>query len=167
MYSINIDLLPSEADKINIIEKNIVKDSIALSFCYGSNFKNTRVIRRFVELMSVRIWMSEEWVNRMILIVDELNNNAIEHWSTDESGSEMRIELQKIENYILVSIEVEDSWTGPNPKKAMDMQKLRADAEDRWFKHHTSIRWRWLFLIISQLVDNLYFKDSLQGWLIV
>ena len=36
-----------------------------------------------------------------------------------------------------------------------------------WFDSHNSIRWRGLFLIIYKLVDNLYFKDSTKGGLIV
>lgn len=167
MHSIHIDSLPTHFDELAILEKYIQSDRITLSFCYSSNFTNTRIIRRFVELASVKIGMSEEWVNRMILIVDELNNNAIEHGSTDTSQSEMRVTMDKTDIHIQVNIEVEDSWTGPHPKKAKDMELLREKALQKWFKHHNSIRGRGLFLIITKLVDTLYFSDSETWGLIV
>lgn len=167
MHSINIDTLPTRYSKVEIIEKYFDDNGISISFCYGSNFKNTRVIRRFVELISMKIWMSEEWVNRMILIVDELNNNAIEHGSESSSKSEMRVIMNKKDGNIQVNIEAQDSWTGPHPKTAHDMNALRKDTEQKWFKNHTSIRWRGLFLIITRLVDELYFQDVSHGGLIV
>ena len=47
------------------------------------------------------------------------------------------------------------------------MQELRAQNENKDFTQHHSIRGRGLFLIISHLVDELYFEDSQNGGLIV
>lgn len=167
MYSINIDTLPAGHDKQAIIDWHIKNNSIAVSFCYSSNFKNTRVIRRFVEVISQKLSMWEEWVNRMILIVDELNNNAIEHGSRKTMWSEMRVVMSVDQWELDVNIEVEDSWTGMHPKTAAEMRELGQTTKQKWFKHHNSIRWRGLFLIITRLVDELYFKDSKTGGLIV
>jgi anti-sigma regulatory factor (Ser/Thr protein kinase) len=40
------------------------------------------------------------------------------------------------------------------------MEQLRESHKDKDFSRHDSIRGRGLFLIISQLVDTLYFKDN-------
>ncbi len=167
MYSINIDELSKGCDKVDLIAQHIKDNSLSLSFSYSSNFRNTRVIRRFIELISMQMGLSEEWVNRMILIVDELNNNAIEHGSRKGTTSQMRVTMETEEGVVNINIEAEDSGTGPHPKKALDMLQLRKDTEARGFKNHTSIRWRGLFLIITRLVDNLYFKDSTTWGLIV
>ncbi len=167
MYSINIDTLSAGHDKQAIIDWYIQDNNISVSFGYSSNFKNTHVIRQFVEVISQRFGMSEEWVNRMILIVDELNNNAIEHGSKKTMWSEMKVIMSRDNSTIHVNIEVEDSWTWKNPKTAADMEELWKQAQKKWFKKHTSIRGRGLFLIITRLVDNLYFKDSDTGGLIV
>ncbi len=167
MYTIDIDKLHKGEDKLTLISKHIKDDAIALGFVYSSNFKNTRVIRRFVELMAIKMWLSEEWVNRMVLIVDELNNNAIEHGSKKWTLSQMRVYMAQLDGKVDVTIEAEDSGSWPHPKRALDMLHLRRETERRGFKNHTSIRWRGLFLIITRLVDNLYFKDSTTGGLIV
>jgi hypothetical protein len=108
------------------------------------------------------------WKTRFILIADELNNNAIEYWSRWEEFNELRLEIKAtwIENY-KIKLEVEDTGRWITNKTASEMCKLAEKKKERWFKNYDSIRWRWLFLIIDQMVDKLYFKDSKKWWLIV
>ena len=131
MYSIKIDTLPAGHDKQAIIDQYIENDSIDIIFYYSSNFRNTRVIRHFIELMSSALNMTEEWINRMVLIVDELNNNAIEHGSRKAMASEMRVKMYKNNNHIVVNIEAEDSGTGTHPKKSSEMEELRKQSLEK------------------------------------
>jgi hypothetical protein len=64
-------------------------------------------------------------------------------------------------------LEVEDSWKWKEAKTAAEMRKIKEQKLSKWFNDHKSIRWRWLFLIITKLVDELYFKDAESWWLIV
>jgi hypothetical protein len=80
----------------------------------------------------------------------------------------MRIYIKKTpENEFDINVEVEDAGNWKSPQKAKDMEKLRNNKLKEWFENHTFIRWRWLFMIITKLVDELYFKDSNKWWLIV
>jgi hypothetical protein len=79
----------------------------------------------------------------------------------------MRFKSQKKWNEIFLNIEVEDAWDWEKNKNALEMDELRKQRLEKWFEEHKSIRWRWLFMIITKLVDELYFKDSATWWLIV
>jgi hypothetical protein len=79
----------------------------------------------------------------------------------------MRISIKKDELYYYFVIEVEDSWKWKYHKTSKEMEILWEIKIKEWFKNHSSIRWRWLFLIIKNIVEDLYFKDSKTGWLIV
>jgi two-component sensor histidine kinase len=46
---------------------------------------------------------------KIVLIVDELNNNAIEYGSKPEDHNIMRLDIKKDSNYYYINIEVEDS----------------------------------------------------------
>lgn len=167
MYTIHIDNLSDQSDYTDLISSHIQDRSISIAFCYNSDFKNTHAIRRLVESICTQLWVDEQWMHRIVLMVDELNNNAIEHGSQQSTQNEMRIEISRQQQEYTISIECEDSWTGPSPKAAVDMEILHRDVTARGFKNHHSIRWRGLFLIIDQIVDSLYFKDSEKWGLIV
>jgi hypothetical protein len=102
-------------------------------------------------------WM---WKSRLTLIADELNNNWIEYWSKENDINKMIIKIIIINNEIEFMLEVEDSWKWKESKTAEEMKEIQKKKKDKSFEWHTSIRWRWLFLIITKLVDELYFKNS-------
>ncbi len=77
------------------------------------------------------------------------------------------ISIKKDELYYYFVIEVEDSWKWKYHKNSREMEILWEKKLKEWFKNHSSIRWRGLFLIIKNIVDDLYFKDSFTWWLIV
>jgi len=93
------------------------------------------------------------------LIVDELNNNAIEYGSKKGDLNKMTFSFQR-NTKTLLSIEVEDSGAGKDAKNAETMRKLQSTKIKEGFENHASIRGRGLFMIIVNLVDELYFKDS-------
>ena len=147
---------------------SIPKDSFEICFKYKSDFWNTKIIRDFVEFIFDFFNFPDIWKTRFILIVDELNNNAIEYWTRSWQFNELRIFIKEtwIKNY-KVKIEVEDTWEWVANKTASEMCKLAEKKKKRWFDNYHSIRWRGLFLIIDRMVDKLYFKDSKKWWLIV
>lgn len=138
-----------------------------LELIYGSNFLNTGTIRNFVSLLCDKLYIDPILKFKMILITDELNNNAIEYGSLEKDVNKMRISIIKDDLYYHFIIETEDSWKWKYHKTSKEMQILGEKKLKEWFKNHFSIRWRWLFLIIKNIVDEIYFKDSITWWLIV
>jgi len=168
MHKIEIDKL-QEVDIWKYVKKHLNKKNLEICFIYKSFFKNTKTLRVFIEKIISNLWIEKTWISRFILITDELNNNAIEHGSTDWDINYMRLKINHSNNnkIININIEVEDSWKAQSHKTAKEMNEMKEVKISLWFNKYTSIRWRWLFLIIEKLVNNLYFKDDSKWWLIV
>lgn len=162
---INDDL--TKSTRYKIIKKSIKDSELEICFSYSSDFSNTKKIRDFIEDICDIIWIKWNWKSRIILIADEMNNNAIEHWSKEGDYNHMRFKCNIKGNLLDLNIEVEDTWNWISPKKAFHMKKIEKDKLSQWFNKYNSIRWRWLFLIIYKLVDELYYKDSKDWGLVV
>jgi len=153
---------------LNFINNN----SINIEFEYLSDFIHTKILRDYIKDICILMWLDSKNITRLILIIDEMNNNSIEYWSKKWDLNKLRVNITKKidknqkETFELI-VEVEDSWKWSRPKKALEMETLRAHQLKLWYAQHSSIRWRGLFMIIVNLVDRLYFKDTSSWWLIV
>lgn len=167
MNTIHLNNLPKPLN-VNEFISSFIKDwSIDIEFIYVSDFKNTKLLRDFVEVICFLLNIPALQIPIFILIVDELNNNAIEYGTEKGWENKLRVKCVKEGNDIEVNIEVEDTWKWIKHKKALEMEILRAHQLRKWYKWHKSIRWRWLFMIIVKTVDRLYFKNTDSGWLVV
>lgn len=167
MDKIYISKLSDKDCKEDIISSKFNDNLLEVEFIYSSDFKYTKDLRDFIYVIWNVFWFSEKLTTRLILISDELNNNAIEYWNDKNWEIIMRIKLEKKDSHINFKMEVEDNWDWKSPKTALEMETMRAHKLKRWYLEHNSIRWRWLFLIIVQIADRLYFKDTKKWWLIV
>lgn len=167
MDKVYIDKLSEWHNKLDIVNSFFNYWILNLEFIYKSKFENTKDLRDFVDVICSILNLSDKLKSRIVLISDELNNNAIEYWSNSEWLNSLRINAN-IENWVVnFNLEVEDNGQWRSPKKALDMETMRAHKLKLGYFWHDSIRWRWLFLIIVKIVDRLYFKNSKLGWLIV
>ena len=167
MDSINIHDLPENLNKEELILKHMKEDGINIEFIYDADFKNAKILRDFIEIIWSKLWLPNRDISRFILIVDELNNNAIEYWTLEWYQNKIRIKANKNVDSVDVQIEVEDAWNWEKHKTALEMETLRAHQLKLWYWNHASIRWRGLFMITVKSVDRLYFKDTENWWLIV
>lgn len=156
-----------EQDKKNLLQSKLSWEGLSVNFLYDSDFKSAKILRDYVEAACDILGLENKWKSRLILITDELNNNAIEYGSWVWEKNNMRFSILQGSDWIHIQTEIEDTWKGTFAKTAEEMENLRKERTVKWFKNHDSIRWRGLFMIITNLVDNLYFKDSENGWLIV
>jgi anti-sigma regulatory factor (Ser/Thr protein kinase) len=111
--------------------------------------------------------LSNTLTSRIILISDELNNNAIEYGTGAWWSNIMRIMVKKVNKDIYFNLEVEDDGKWREPKTVLEMETMRAHKLKIGYFNHNSVRWRWLFLIAVKIADRLYFKNSRNWWLIV
>ncbi len=154
-------------DKTTYIKWLVKNNNFEIILSYVSDFANTKTLRDIVFVISEVIKLEWKIRNRIILVVDELNNNAIEYGSRIWDINKLKIIIKEKNNWVYINIEVEDSWTWKKTKTAYEMEQISNEKISRWFNWYNSIRWRGLFMIIINLVDKLYFKDSKNGWLIV
>ena len=167
MNNIDIDKLPRKYKEKNILEPFYINGLLDVEFTYKSNYENTKALRDFVEAICDMLWLPDRLKSRVVLISDELNNNAIEYWSNSNWTNYLRIKAEKNKNEIDFLLEVEDNWKWKNHKTALDMETMRAHQLKLGYFNHDSIRWRGLFLITVKIVDRLYFKNSKKWGLIV
>lgn len=165
MVKINIDEIDNLFDKNKFIKENFINDSIEISFSYKSYFFNSKILRDFLDTILSYFNIPAEWKIRMVLIVDEMNNNAIEYWSIEWETNFLRLKFSKKLDSFYINLEVEDTWHWLSSKNSHMMYDLEKQSLNR--VENKSIRWRGLFVIIKKLVDKLYFKDANWWWLIV
>ena len=166
MKEIHISEIEHLSDKEAFIQGLFHDDNFDVCFCYESDFQKTQLLRDIIDIIANICWLDDKWRRRIVLIVDELNNNAIEYGSKKGDLNKMTFSFQR-NTKTLLSIEVEDSGAGKDAKNAETMRKLQSTKIKEGFENHASIRGRGLFMIIVNLVDELYFKDSDAGGLIV
>lgn len=148
------------------IRNNFIWDSFSATFIFKSDFKYTKTLRDSVFNIRQFLKMDKLRISRLMLIVDELNNNSIEYWSKEGEYNKMIVNISKGKD-LYINIEVIDTWNWKKAKTASEMEQLRNERLKKWFHWHDSIRWRGLFMIITRLVDELYFKDDINWWLVV
>lgn len=109
---------------------------------------------------------SQKWKHRMQLMVDELVNNAIEHWSSKNDHVKLLITFYNNHD---VEIVVEDNWTGQIKVGAQELsERIRINRQKMLDNpaSNKTIRWRWLAMIILNWSDNFSYKNNSNGWLI-
>lgn len=141
---------------------------IDIRISYTSDFRSAKSLRELVDHICKSFWVAPKWRTRLVLIIDELNNNAIEYGSLKGDTNYFSLKLSREnESTLDIQASVTDTWAWEQSKKAVEMQELREKHHNKDFQKHHSIRWRGLFLIISQLVDTLEFYDDVNGGLTV
>lgn len=167
MNTINLDDIAPEIIDTNYFRSLKNDNSLDITFHYKSNFLNTKYLRDYLVSLLDVFQIENIWKNRFVLIIDELNNNAIEYGSHENDINSMHIIITQSENNLDITMEVCDSGKWEKHKTAQEMEDLRTQRLETWFDNHKSIRGRGLFLIITKLVDKLYFEDSAWNGLIV
>ena len=167
MKKLEIQKLHDIVNKDAFIKKLIFKWSLEVEFSFLSNFKHTSFIRNIILIIWKLTSLNNICKNRLILIIDELVNNAIEYWSKEWETNKLRIIIKKKKGLVYFNIEIEDTGNWKKHHTAEEMEQIREKKLNIWFDWYNSIRWRWLFMIITNLVEKLYFKDTKSWWLIV
>lgn len=167
MKEISLDSLTTLQDIDTLISSFWDTKNFDICVSYSSDFLNTRKIRELVDRLCVSHSVSPKWRARLVLIVDELNNNAIEYGSIPWDVNTFRFTMSYECGVQKVIILVSDTGNGHDSKGAMEMKEIQEKFTHINYAKHDSIRGRGLFLIINHLVDSLEFLDSESGWLTV
>ena len=150
-----------------ILSKLSKENKLEICISYVSSFKSAKNLRKLISELCDNYSIESTDKSRMILVIDELSNNAIEYWSLEGEINNIYLKINKGEKGLDVSVEVEDTGNWNNAKTVKEMEKLKENKKKESLEIIKSIRWRGLFIIIEKIVDNLYFKDSDNWWLIV
>jgi anti-sigma regulatory factor (Ser/Thr protein kinase) len=138
---------------------------------FGADFSQSKIIRDIIGRIFDAHGIGSPWRGRLILITDELINNAIEHGSAlgDLDSCIIQASRRADGSFALV-IEVHDTGNGKDAKDAAHMDTIKMDHLDSENKKdgvYTERRGRGLFYITEKLVDRLSFATSPRGGLAV
>ena len=167
MKRITISDIITKQERLQFIKSNFHKNWLDVMIEFPAIFESAKVLRDFIVDIADFFCFKDTWKSRLTIIADELNNNSIEYWSVKDDINRMIIKIIIVWEAVELVLEVEDSWKWIESKTASEMFDIKNARISKWFEKHKSIRGRWLFLIITKLVDELYFKDSKTWWLIV
>jgi len=163
MEEVFLSEIPVDIDLHQYLKKFIKDGDFSVSFLYESSFSNTPRLRQIMEALFDIYELDPKDKNRLVLVSDELNNNAVEHGTGDCWENKASIVIRKEDAWLFVNIEVTDCWEW----NAADMEWLKTEKDAIGFERHHGIRGRGLFLITEKIADKLYFKDAEWGGLIV
>ena len=93
----------------------VIAWNINVSFSFVSDFMISRLFREIINNIGDLIWLNWRSKARIVSVIDELANNAIEHWSKKGDINKLRINIDKEYDGLVISIEVEDpgNWVSP------------------------------------------------------
>jgi anti-sigma regulatory factor (Ser/Thr protein kinase) len=103
------DVSIENQEKELLLKPFLTEKGISLSCFYDSDFKSAKILRDYIEKICETLKIENKWKSRLILITDEINNNAIEYGSLQGERNSMTIEIQKGASSCEVKIEVEDT----------------------------------------------------------
>ena len=95
MEKIYVNNLSETTDKYEVVRPLFDWNTLEVEFIYKSDFVITKDLRDFVEVTWEILWLPKDVIARMILISDELNNNAIEYGSDQDWYNILRIKVKK------------------------------------------------------------------------
>jgi len=155
-------------DLIEYIDTNIYDfKNFDLSIYFKSDYSQSKIIRSLMLYILDKNNVTVPWKGRFSLISDELVNNSIEYWSMPLDKNIFILSFKTESNTSNINIEVHDTWKWAYAKKSYEMEEIRNQKEAEGFDWYLWKRWRWLFQLIKNIVDEIYFKDKEWGGLIV
>lgn len=132
-----------------------------------SDYAQSKMIRDAILYLFEKNHINLPWKNRFALISDELVNNSIEYGSLPLDKNTIFIKFAPIDGGISILVEVSDTGRGAEAKTSDEMEQIRKLKEMRGFDSYLGKRGRGLFQLITNLVDELYFRDGETGGLTV
>lgn len=138
-----------------------------IAIIFKADYNQSKMIRDLTLYLFEKNSINVPWKNRFALVSDELVNNAIEYGSLPLDKNLFKVKFSNEWEHLHVNLEVYDTGKWPQAKTSNEMEEIR-QAKTKWgFEGYLGKRGRGLFQLVSNLVDDLYFKDNPQGGLIV
>lgn len=132
------------------------KEQVSIVLPADLRFSNT--IRNFVGDLLKVIDAKELWINRLILVIDELFMNAVKYGSKDRTDN-VFLTVNMTEESILFSIE--DMGTGESKLTPEELQKIIMQSKEDTSLAKTS--GRGLSMIVSNWTDGFSIEKSIRG----
>ncbi|MDP2103849.1 MAG: ATP-binding protein, partial [Candidatus Gracilibacteria bacterium] len=132
-----------------------------------TDYGQSKIIRDLILSFFEKNNINVPWKNRFVLVSDELINNSIEYGSLPLDKNLFLIRFGTEGNTLSINIEVSDTGRGLESKTSQEMEELKKLKEMDGSGVYLGKRGRGLFQLVTNLVDELYFRDHPTGGLVV
>lgn len=85
----------SPNDRTAAISNICRNSSIDIVISYESDFRNAKILRELTDDICREFGVTPKWRTRIVLIIDELNNNAIEYGSRHLDINTLHIQVER------------------------------------------------------------------------
>lgn len=116
-------------------------------------------------LIDNNTFFSLKWKYRIQLIIDELINNAIEHWSSWKDFININIKIFANSD---IEVFVEDFWNWKSKIDAEELMRRTNENRNNMMTNpnfNKTIRWRGLSMIVLGWSDNFTYLNNEHWWL--
>lgn len=96
MKHLDLDYISSYSNRQELFRSLLENNEIHICISYISDFKNAKVLRETVDEICKIFDIAPKWRTRLVLIIDELNNNAIEYGSKPGDKNKLELHLKKL-----------------------------------------------------------------------
>lgn len=156
------------SELLEFVEKHIIDfGNFDLEIIFKADYNQSKIIRDIILVFFMKNSITVPWKNRFALISDELVNNSIEYGSLPLDKNRFTIHFRTNNNMLGIHLEVCDTGRGAESKTSEEMEDIKNIKEAVSFDGYLGKRGRGLFQLVTNLVDELYFKDNPTGGLIV
>lgn len=166
---VRVDISQCEFPELRALAEAQIQDfgNCVVELTFRAEYAQSKLIRDFVQFLFEKNGVGAPWNSRFSLISDELVNNSVEYGSLPLDKNTFFIGVRKEEGQFLVQVEVHDTGKGLEAKTSTQMEELRQLKVAGGFAGYLGKRGRGLFQLITNLVDELYFRDKSEGGLVV
>jgi len=138
-----------------------------LAITFKTDYSQSKIIRDLILSFFEKNNINVPWKNRFVLVSDELINNSIEYGSLPLDKNLFHIQFKTEWKILSINIEVSDTGRWLESKTSQEMEEIKRLKEMNGSQVYLGKRGRWLFQLVTNLVDELYFRDNPTGGLIV
>lgn len=169
MFSCDISHLSYEEAVKSLYDSITDPNNISCQIIFVAEHSRSKIIRDFVGHIFDIHYIYHPWRGRLVLITDELVNNAIEHGSNPGDIDSCIIEsgINAVGEFF-INLEVHDTGRGVDAEDTKHLDTIRdSKLSETTDGVYMEKRGRGLFHITEKLVDRLTFSTSPRGWLAV
>lgn len=147
------DIVDKYYKNINTLNMN------AIEVCLPANLKYSAAIRTFGKNIMEAENIQDQWISRLVLVLDEIFSNAVKYGSKDIKNE---VQVKFIVDGEHVNVSIEDTGTAPKKANAHDlMKKLEKKVQ------YTDDNGRGLPIIARKWTDAIEIKNKKGGGITV
>ena len=155
-----VDINRKKADYlIRKMEEEMHCETFSMQILFPNRNAYVAMIRDSLRHLFSNYPLDNKSIGRLIVVADELMNNAVAYGSDEGDINQFRIRIRLCDNSIRVCYEVQDTGNNLDSRSAQQMKSLIAKNAETWHLDLTRQRGRGYHLV-TDICSRLEFRDA-------